>query len=165
MFNRLSIRVKLIAAFAGMLTVTLALGLFSLNRIGAVHSVALDLENNWMPSVQHLGALSIAAGEHRFNVALHVIETDAEAMRHDEERVAAAAKHVAEERAIFEPLISSPEERRLYTDFVRLWDNYAREAEAALALSRRNEKPPPPHGSSSRWSLPIVRFGPPSNAC
>jgi methyl-accepting chemotaxis protein len=138
-FPDLTIRARLIGGFAALLALLLALGALALDRVQAVRAAALDLETNWLPSVRHLGALSAVAGDHRFAVSLHILNTDAAEMRRVEERIALAVRQAGEARAAYEPLISSPQERQLYADFARRWDAYAVAAEAVLAQSRRNE--------------------------
>ena len=138
MLDRMTIRSKLIAAFAAVLTLTLALGAFSLERVGAVRAVAVDIEENWMRSVHWISETAIAASDHRFNVALHVLYTDGAEKARIEGRLADWAKRVGETRGMYEPLINSPEERALYGEFARNWDTYLREVEGVLPLSRRN---------------------------
>ncbi|PZW42127.1 methyl-accepting chemotaxis protein [Humitalea rosea] len=139
MFDRLSIRHKLIAAFAALLCLTLILGAVALNRVGAVRTVAVDMQTRWMPSAYRLGLLNTAASDHRFAVALHVANTEAAAIPDLDARLARALQQVAAARAAYEPMIDTAEERQLYPEFMRLWGAYQREADAVVALSRRNE--------------------------
>ena len=141
MLDHLSIRTKLIASFAILLSLTLALGLFAINRVGAVRSVAVDLETNWMPSINQLGVINTASAEHRFNLAMHVLNTDEGQMRRIDQRLADLSKRATDASAAYQTLISSPEERRLYDNFARLAEIYASETQALLALSRSRETP------------------------
>ena len=134
---RLSVRTKLIAAFAALIALTMALGVFALNRVSKVRAVAVDIETSWLPSVRLLGNLSAAIADHRFNLAMHGLSKDEESMRRFEERLSQIAARIGEARRAYEPLISSPEERRLAQEFGRRFDGYAREVEAVLAASRR----------------------------
>jgi methyl-accepting chemotaxis protein len=135
---RLSVRAKLIAAFAALIALTLALGAFALNRVGTVRAVAVDIETSWLPSVRVLGALNAGVADHRFYLALHVLNTDAAGMTGIEERMAQISTRIAEARRTYEPLISSPEERQLAREFAQRFEAYTTQAEAVLALSRRN---------------------------
>ena len=58
MLNRLTIRARVIGAFALMLTGTVALGAFAINRLQDVNVAADDVASDWLPSSNILGDLS-----------------------------------------------------------------------------------------------------------
>ncbi len=58
MLNHLTIRARLIGAFALMLIGTTALGGFAINRLQVVNGVADDVATNWLPSANIVGDLS-----------------------------------------------------------------------------------------------------------
>ncbi len=58
MLKNMTIRVRVIAAFALVLCATVGLGLFSIQRLGAVNAAADDVGNNWLPAANILGDLS-----------------------------------------------------------------------------------------------------------
>lgn len=74
LLSRFSIRAKLIAAFALVLSGTIGLGLFAVQRLDAVGATAADLRDNWMPTTRVLGDVIRYAEQTRTNQAL---ETDA----------------------------------------------------------------------------------------
>src|ERR1700751_508795 len=58
-FQNLSIRAKVIGAFAIVLLLTGSLGYFAVNRLGAVNDAAHDIRTNWLPSVRLLGQVGM----------------------------------------------------------------------------------------------------------
>jgi methyl-accepting chemotaxis protein len=58
MLKNMTIRARIIAAFALILAGTIGLGLFSVMRLGAVNAVTNDLSSNWLPTANVLGDLS-----------------------------------------------------------------------------------------------------------
>ncbi|WP_424812860.1 methyl-accepting chemotaxis protein [Roseococcus sp. YIM B11640] len=138
---RLSIRTKLISAFAALILLAGGLGAFALNRVGAVRAIAVDIQTNWLPSVRVIGRLSLAVADHRFYVAVSVLNTGEANLRLAQDGLQRAAARVTALRADYELLISSPEERRLAQRFDQQLAGYYREAEAALSLVRRNAEP------------------------
>ena len=58
MLNQLTIRARVIGAFALMLTGTVALGAFAINRLQDVNVAADDVASDWLPSSNILGDLS-----------------------------------------------------------------------------------------------------------
>ncbi|HZZ35688.1 MAG TPA: diguanylate cyclase, partial [Caulobacteraceae bacterium] len=53
--HNLRIRTKVAGAFGLVLAVTLALGLFAVDRMGLVHERAADVRDNWFPATRALG--------------------------------------------------------------------------------------------------------------
>ncbi|MDV6332157.1 methyl-accepting chemotaxis protein [Asticcacaulis sp. 201] len=58
MLKNMTIRARVIAAFAVVLCATAALGIFSILRLGAVNAAANDVGTNWLPAANVLGDLS-----------------------------------------------------------------------------------------------------------
>ena len=58
MLKNMTIRARVIAAFAVVLCATAALGIFSILRLSAVNAAANDVGTNWLPSANVLGDLS-----------------------------------------------------------------------------------------------------------
>ena len=56
-WRNLSIRTKVVAAFASTFLVMLALGLFGMSQTGSVNDRAVEIRDNWLPSTSHLGRL------------------------------------------------------------------------------------------------------------
>ena len=58
MFKHLTIRARVIAAFTILIVSTLGLGVFAVQRLGAVNAAATDVSQNWLPAANYLGDLS-----------------------------------------------------------------------------------------------------------
>ena len=58
MFKHLTIRARVIAAFTILIVSTLGLGIFAVQRLGAVNAAATDVSQNWLPAANYLGDLS-----------------------------------------------------------------------------------------------------------
>ncbi|WP_203076487.1 methyl-accepting chemotaxis protein [Falsiroseomonas ponticola] len=140
MFGDLSIRRRLIGTFGLLLVLTVLLGAVALNRMGAVREVAVDLETNTMPSVRGLGSLNVVAGDHRFNLALHVVKTTEAEMRRVEGRMEMWEARFAQVLTAYEPLANSAAERQLIGSMRRAWDGYVLAARETLAPSRAMQK-------------------------
>ena len=91
-FSRFSIRAKLIVAFALVLCATIGLGLFAVQKLDAVSATAVDLRDNWLPSMRTLGDVSRFTERMRVNQALLADASDAE----DRTRTIATIKTTAD---------------------------------------------------------------------
>jgi hypothetical protein len=69
MLNRLTIGTKIAAAFGLITVMVLVLGLTCLNRMSAVNDRAIDVRDNWLPSVGTMGLLLHAVDRTRLNDA------------------------------------------------------------------------------------------------
>ncbi len=69
-FSHLSIRTKLVAAFAVVLCGTVGLGLFAVQRLDGVNAAAADIRDNWLPATRALGEMGRLAEQIRINQML-----------------------------------------------------------------------------------------------
>jgi len=58
MLRNITLRLRLIGAFAIVLAATAVLGLFSISRLNAVNEAANDVGTNWLPAANDLGSLA-----------------------------------------------------------------------------------------------------------
>jgi methyl-accepting chemotaxis protein len=124
MLHRFTIRLRVITAFAIVLISTITLGLFSIQRLGALNEAVLDVGTNWLPSTRVLGDIAQHFESHRSRMGqLVLLNGDA---RHNlaegEARAKALVRLIAEARKeleddikAYEPLIVPGEEERLAT--------------------------------------------------
>ena len=138
--SNLRIRTKVLLAFAAVLIVTVALGLFAVQRLGEVNGAAAEMRDKWLPSLRLLGKLESRLRQFRAN------QFDSLLVRTDQHRqmlsngMRTAVEQFREARAQYEPLLSSDDERRLaaaldtsFTEYVRIHDEF-------LTLSRNGDK-------------------------
>ena len=64
-FKDLSVRHKLVGAFALVLAVTAALGVFAVYSLSRVNERSLDLRDNWLPATSYLGQYQYAMTRYR----------------------------------------------------------------------------------------------------
>jgi methyl-accepting chemotaxis protein len=120
----ITIRTRVIAAFALVLVVTVALGLFATLRIGDVNEAAADIRNNWLPATRDLGIVASTTERVRTNQAAQMLARtteEAARLRERSPRVMAAREQAWKH---YEPTISPGEERRLVDDYLEAWTGY-----------------------------------------
>jgi methyl-accepting chemotaxis protein len=135
-----SIRTKLIGAFGFLICTILALGGVALERVGAIDAQTEEIATNWLPSVQASAELDRHMSTFRTGLLRHILNNDAEWMRRIEAEMARTAQALAETQRRYEPLISSAEERGHYNAFLAASQEYQREVQPVLELSRQGEK-------------------------
>ncbi len=137
--STISIRTKIIAAFACVLITTVALGLLAQNRLSAVNDAAAEIRDNWLPSTRILGKIAQLAELYRQQEAAAILMTTKEELDKQETAMKATLEKLEAARREYEPMISPGDERRLADEAVRAWGDYLVEHEKLSALARDNQ--------------------------
>ncbi len=133
------ISTRLTAAFGVLLLLLVGLAVAAFSQLSAIEAALLDIADNWLPSVKVVNQVKTQAISTRVLIARHVLNTDDAAIAALDQQIVASRAKQDELRKQYEPLISSPEEKRVYEDFSAVWKKYAAINDQVLAHSRKNE--------------------------
>lgn len=117
MLDNLTIKVKVLLAFAGILTVTTLLGTFSLWRLQNINAASMVLSDDALPSVRYLSEMNVDVLRIRSAQFQHVIARDTAERQEIETRIDGFLKSLDADKAKYEPFISSREEQEIYRRF------------------------------------------------
>ncbi len=124
-FMNLSIRSKVIGAFAFVLVLCSALGFFAVSRLGAVNDAANDVRTNWLPSVRTLGQVAVL-GERSKAIQNNIITAPA---GQDNTKAEQALKATLDARdkawRDYKALVMAGEEQQLAAQIESRWNDYA----------------------------------------
>ncbi|MES1989817.1 MAG: methyl-accepting chemotaxis protein [Pseudomonadota bacterium] len=137
--NNLSIKVKIIGAFAVVLALTITLGLFAVQRIGVVNDAAVELRTNWLPATAHLTMFNAKTNRYRQQEAAHLLVTTPEEKANE---LAGMGKNIADidvEWKSYADLIVNDEERALADNIQKHWQQYLEMSKKLLEMSDRND--------------------------
>ncbi len=135
----LTIKAKLRFAFLGMAGLFVAFGLLALNRMDVLNKKSTEIQDNWMPSIVVTTGISKRTGDYRMAEMSQVLTTDNAEMDRLEKDHERLVKEIADLRAKYEQLISSPEELAIYQQFSAKYEQYLETSKQSLVLSRKNE--------------------------
>lgn len=138
MLSRMSIRTKITSVIAFMLVTIAMLGAFSIRQMQALNANTVDLQTNWLPSVQALGDLRSNVLTYRNVVRQHMLVETLEEKQAQEKLIDRIVEANTAVRAKYEKMIASDEERAVYNEWVQLWDSYKKSANDVMALSRQS---------------------------
>ncbi len=80
-----SIGAKVTFAFGAALIVTVGLGAFSIQRLGAVNAAATEVRNEWLPSTALMGQLASAVEQYRILESVYLLSaSDADTRKRNE---------------------------------------------------------------------------------
>jgi methyl-accepting chemotaxis protein len=138
MLARFSIRAKITAVVAVLLVAMTGMGLLAVRNMRAINANTVDITTNWLPSVRVLGDLRASVITYRNVIREHMLAETAEEKQAAEKTLATVIEDNTKIRESYEKLISHPEERAIYNEWVQLWESYKKGTEEVMALSRNS---------------------------
>src|SRR6187399_3515544 len=115
MLARFSIRSKIIAVVAFLLVAMAGMGLLAVTKMRSMNANTVDITTNWLPSVRVLGDLRAGVITYRNVIREHMLSETLAEKEAAEKTLAAVIEANNKIRAAYEPLITSAEERALYS--------------------------------------------------
>jgi methyl-accepting chemotaxis protein len=138
MLAKYSIRAKITAVVAFLLIAMTGMGLLAVRNMRALNASTVDIGTNWLQSVRVLGDLRAGLITYRNVVREHMLAETAEEKQAMEKTLNTVIESNLKIRQSYEPLISSPEQRTIYNEWVQLSDSYEKGVREVLALSRNS---------------------------
>jgi methyl-accepting chemotaxis protein len=137
MLATLSIRAKITIVVSFLLIATTGMGLLAVRSMQAINANAVDIQANWLPSIRALGDLRTGVISHRSIVRAFLLAETLEGKEAVAKRLEATRQNNIKIRQTYERLITSPEERALYDEWVKQWDIFEKGTDEVMALSRK----------------------------
>jgi methyl-accepting chemotaxis protein len=137
MFSNISIRAKITTVVALLLVAVAGMGLLAVMKMKAINDSTVQIATNWLPSVRALGELRTGVINYRNVLREHMLSETLEEKLAVEKRLAGVIESNTQIRHAYEPMISSPEERALYEEWAKNWEEYRKGSEQVLELSRK----------------------------
>ncbi|MDO8289884.1 MAG: methyl-accepting chemotaxis protein [Parvibaculum sp.] len=137
--NNLSIKAKIIGAFAVVLAITISLGIFAVQRIGLVNHDAVELRDNWMPATNSVLTILAQANRMRQVEAVHLLVQTADEKAEEEKKIAEIVAEIEAKWKSYVAHIESDEERKLADKTRTLLDAYLILSDKIIEMSRNND--------------------------
>jgi methyl-accepting chemotaxis protein len=137
MFAQFSIRAKITAVLALLLAAIVVMGLLAVSNMRAINANTVDIATSWLPSVRALGDLRAGVSSYRNIVREHMLAETLQEKEAAEKRLASVIESNIKIRRRYEQMITSPQERALYSEWSDDWDKYNKGAQEVMALSRK----------------------------
>ena len=107
--------------------------------MNAIHNKSIEINNNWLPSIQHVSTINTLTSDFRINELEHILSVSEDQMRSYENNMQRINEAIREEMKGYEPLITTVNEKRLYADFVSKWNDYLNQHQLMISLSKENK--------------------------
>ncbi len=138
-FQNLTIRSKVMSAFATVLTVTVMLGVFSVNRLSTVNDGAVMLSSNYLSAANGLSELAYSAMRYRQLQAAHILAPTPEGKAKEAETMSRALQNVEEGWTTYSPTVDAGYERGVADKFHAEWNTYVALNDKLMAKSNANQ--------------------------
>jgi methyl-accepting chemotaxis protein len=138
--DNLTIRLKVLLAFGLLFLVTVALGIFAMDRLSSVNAAAGELRDKWLPSTQIVARMALSFEQYRIAEGRALVATSAEASQVVDNDLKVRAQEVQRQRAAYQPMIASDEERRIARQFDQYWDEYLAISQEMMGLVRQGAR-------------------------
>ena len=137
--ENMKIPAKLAAGFAALIMVSVLNAIISFSQMASMNAAAIDIADNWLPSIQALDDVEKLLLVHRRYGLAHILSTSDADIAQMDQRITDLQGKISDATKKYEKLISSPEEKALYDEFYRQLMDYNSAMESMLMKSRRNE--------------------------
>ena len=137
MLAKYSIRAKITATVAFLLVAMTGMGLLAVRNMRAINANTVEISTSWLPSVRALGDLRAGTITYRNVVREHMLAETLEEKLASEKVLAGVIESNAKIRQTYETMITSPDERAIYNEWLKTWQDYKKGTEDVMALSRK----------------------------
>ncbi len=138
-FVNLRLGIKIMAAFATVILMTMMLGGFVIHRMSAMNEAAALLRDDYLPSTQQLGVLTERALTFRVRQAQYIMSTNAADAATQAAGLRQTLDDCAEARRAYENLVDPGEERERFERIDALWLKVRSENDRLTQLVERND--------------------------
>jgi methyl-accepting chemotaxis protein len=137
--SSVAIRAKVIAALVAAFAITLVIGAIALRGAGDANEKAVDIRDNWLPSIRILFEISSNAEQYRSLEGQFLLSKQTSEWNELDRLMKDVIELVEIARTAYEPLITPGKERELADRLFRDWDQYQIESRNIIATARHND--------------------------
>ncbi|KPZ15384.1 methyl-accepting chemotaxis protein [Pseudomonas syringae group genomosp. 3] len=137
--RNMNIAPRAFLGFAIIGTLMLILGVFALSKMNKIRGATEDLANGNVPSIKSLDRFAEVSIRLRVLSYRLLVNRDPETQQKTIDLLAMRNKQITDAQAIYEKLISDPNERNLYGQYVQLLGQYRQLEERLKTLTRANK--------------------------
>jgi methyl-accepting chemotaxis protein len=137
MFMKFAIRTKIICVVSVLLLALAGSGLLAASNMRTMNADTSEIATNWLPSVKALGELNVGIILYRATLRAHLLSETVEEKQAVEKTLERIAENNLRIRKNYEAMINSAEERALYDEWSRRWQEYKDISAKVMELSRK----------------------------
>ncbi len=138
--NNLKISTRLAGTFAVLVAVLLAVVIAAWSQLAAMGAQTREITSDWLPSVELVNQLDTGIAKARLFELRHVMAAEPAATATHEKSMGELQAEMDKLKKSYEVLINSPEEQKIYDDFITDRKKYVELTTKIFEFSRKNDK-------------------------
>ena len=139
MFKHMKIGTRIGIGFGLVLLLLLGSGVFATLQMSRINDSSTELADNWLPSVRYIGEMSTSFNKLRLQEVQRAIATDPAEQKDYDNRIAQSIEAFETSDKAYSAMISSPEERALYEELSKNFDQYVALRKDFVTLLAQNK--------------------------
>ena len=139
MIKNMNVSSKLGLGFGILIILVVLLGIISIQKMSNVNDQSTVITENWMPSIKVVEEINTGTSDFRIAQYDRILSKTPEGIKKAEEDMEKYLAGINEDRAVYEKLISSSEEKVLYIEFSKQFDKYLEIHKELLVLIKENK--------------------------
>ena len=132
--SNLSIRSKIVAAFASLLIVIAALGWTSVQKFVVLKSSVDEITGNYMLAIDYLSEMRGLSFKYRLAVANALMTSDSAQQSKQENTLPGLTEALAVQEAKYAPTVDTDSEKAIYAEYRSAWQSFLADVKEELAL-------------------------------
>jgi signal transduction histidine kinase/DNA-binding response OmpR family regulator len=133
-------RLKVLLAFGVILIVTLALGIFAMERLGVVNSADRAVREKWLPATQTVAEMSLAFEQYRIAEGRALVAVSAEASQVVESDLRQRSQEVDRQLAAYETNFATDDDRAIVGGFRQYWSECMAASRETMGFVRQGAR-------------------------
>ncbi len=121
---RLTIKTTLIGIVSALVMLIAVQAYTAISKSADINTKAEDLASNWLPSIRVLGDIKFLTTRSRLFTSRLLLTTDPEQRRQLDSQTTSLEAALAKDFAVYQKLLTSPEEQRMWESFQEKWAIY-----------------------------------------
>jgi methyl-accepting chemotaxis protein len=135
----ITITVKMLAAFAALLALLAAIGMFAMLKIGEVNQLANEMRTRTLPATQVLGDIHAYTSQYRIQQSGLVTAETPEQVAKAEKMLHNASNAIDGMMHDYQPLLQSKEQKALFADLKTNWAQYQQLTNQMVDLQKASD--------------------------
>lgn len=127
MLKHLSIGTKMILTFLIVIALTAVIGIYAIVQNNRLSTTVSQTAGSDIPSIHSITQIDSLVGSHRRGEALMLLATDKETKEKYIKRNDESVEKLAKEQAVYEKIMDTDEEKKLFSQFKTAWGAYLAE--------------------------------------
>jgi len=133
---RLNIRFRLMGSFIVLIILMFVVGLVGLAKIKSVNGMVGEMATTILPAIKYIKSIDKNTSDYKAAVRQYILSASGKDKEEAEVELSRCLKDLALNRQEYEKFITTEEDRGLYDQFNKEWENYLQVSGQAVILSR-----------------------------